>query len=325
MNLLSRYRRGILISLALGAVVFIGLSFYAEFDEVVHELKLFNWWLIPAVVALAFSNYVVRFVKFHYYVRVLDIQMSRTDSFVIFISGLVMSVTPGKFGEVLKSYLIKSVNGTPISKSAPIVLAERFTDFAALAIMSVLGVFYYEFGLLTYILSAVLIFGPILLVGSPRACHWLIELLAKLPLFGNVAPKMRVAYESIAVLLSMKNLLLTTVISIVSWFCEVMAFYLVCNGFMKTGIPLAGLTFVYSFSILIGAISMLPGGIGTTEASLTGFLLKAMGMARSVAVAATFIIRACTIWFAVLLGAVTLMAYQKRFDAVPQEVQEGQA
>jgi len=324
-EILRKYGRGILISLVFGAVVFIVLSFWSGFGEVFEELKQFNWWLVPLVVALAFANYLVRFVKFHYYVRVLDIDLSKKDSFAIFLSGLVMSVTPGKFGEVLKSVLIKAVNGTSISRSAPIVLAERFTDFVALALMSLLGVYYYNFGAKTYIISAILILGPMFLVSSKSASHGLIRVLGKLPGLSKASPKMLVAYESTASLLSMKNLFSMTIISILSWFCECFAFYLVCNGFSGSGVPLLGLTFVYSFSILVGAIMMLPGGIGATEASLTGLMVTAMGMVKSVAVAATFIVRACTIWFAVLIGAATLMAYQKKLSPkAVQEIAEGQ-
>lgn len=320
MDLLQKYSRGILLSLVFGAVVFIILSFWSGFGEVVEELKQFNWWLVPVVVALAFANYLVRFAKFHYYVRVLDIDLNKKDSFSIFLSGLVMSVTPGKFGEVLKSVLIKSVNGTPISRSAPIVLAERFTDFVALALMSLLGIYYYAFGVKTYFVSAALILCPMLLVSSKWASHGLIRILGRLPGLSKAAPKMLVAYESTASLLSVKNLFMMTLVSIVSWFCECVAFYLVCNGFSGTPVPILGLTFVYSFSILLGAIMMLPGGIGATEASLTGLMVTAMGMVRSTAVAATFIVRACTIWFAVLIGAMVLMSFQKRLN--PKAVEE---
>lgn len=62
------------------------------------------------------------------------------------MSGLVMSVTPGKMGELLKSYLVKQVNGTSISKTAPIVFAERATDFLSLTIMALIGAYYFNYG-----------------------------------------------------------------------------------------------------------------------------------------------------------------------------------
>mgnify|MGYP001587501305 FL=1 len=50
---------------------------------------------------------------------------------------------------------------------------------------------------------------------------------------------------------------------------------------------------------------MLPGGLGATEAIMIGFLAKS-GVAETEATAATLIIRACTLWFAVLVGGVSL-------------------
>ncbi|WP_230972282.1 lysylphosphatidylglycerol synthase domain-containing protein [Archaeoglobus neptunius] len=48
-------------------------------------------------------------------------------------------------------------------------------------------------------------------------------------------------------------------------------------------------------------LSMIPGGIGVAEASMTG-LLQYFGLAAEVAVASTLIIRFGTLWFGVFLG-----------------------
>ena len=55
---------------------------------------------------------------------------------------------------------------------------------------------------------------------------------------------------------------------------------------------------------------MLPGGLGATDASITG-LLVLLALPKSVAVASTLIIRAATLWFAVVVGIVAVMFYQK--------------
>jgi hypothetical protein len=39
-----------------------------------------------------------------------------------------MTISPGKLGEVLKSVFIRQVNGAPIARTAPAVVAERATD-----------------------------------------------------------------------------------------------------------------------------------------------------------------------------------------------------
>ena len=58
-----------------------------------------------------------------------------------------MSVTPGKLGEILKSYLLKEENGTEVSKSMPIVFAERLTDFISIVLLSIIGAFVFNYGI----------------------------------------------------------------------------------------------------------------------------------------------------------------------------------
>jgi uncharacterized protein (TIRG00374 family) len=59
--------------------------------------------------------------------------------------------------------------------------------------------------------------------------------------------------------------------------------------------------FVFAFSLLFGGVSLTPGGLGGFEASMI-FLLNELGIALDVAVAATLVIRATTLWFSVGLG-----------------------
>jgi len=62
---------------------------------------------------------------------------------------------------------------------------------------------------------------------------------------------------------------------------------------------------VYSISALAGAMSFMPGGLGSTEAVMVGLLLW-KGVPAPEAVAATVLIRLTTLWFAVVLGVVAL-------------------
>src|SRR5438309_188150 len=59
---------------------------------------------------------------------------------------MAMAMTPGKVGEVLKSYLLKQVRGTPIATSAPIVVAERLTDGIAMLFLSAAGLLLFDYG-----------------------------------------------------------------------------------------------------------------------------------------------------------------------------------
>jgi uncharacterized protein (TIRG00374 family) len=62
---------------------------------------------------------------------------------------------------------------------------------------------------------------------------------------------------------------------------------------------------IYAISVLIGALSFIPGGLGSTEAVM-GFLLVAAGASPGDAVASTIICRVSTLWFAVFIGLVCM-------------------
>jgi uncharacterized protein (TIRG00374 family) len=60
-------------------------------------------------------------------------------------------------------------------------------------------------------------------------------------------------------------------------------------------------------------VAMMPGGLGVTEAGMTGLLSRlGRGIDGAVAVGATFVTRLCTLWFAVLVGFVALLWLRRR-------------
>jgi glycosyltransferase 2 family protein len=71
-------------------------------------------------------------------------------------------------------------------------------------------------------------------------------------------------------------------------------------------------TFALSAGSLVGSASLLPGGIGAAEGTVAAVLDLVAGQPRDVAAAATLLIRACTLWFGVALGALSLVALARR-------------
>jgi hypothetical protein len=118
------FRKRLILSVIFGLIVFIALSLYADIGDVSQAFAGFEWRLIPAILTLTVLNYLLRFYKWDYYLKNIGIRIKARDSLAIFLSGLTMSVTPAKLGEVFKAYLLKRLNGTPVSRSVPVVLAD---------------------------------------------------------------------------------------------------------------------------------------------------------------------------------------------------------
>jgi uncharacterized protein (TIRG00374 family) len=291
---------------------------YGDYEKVVSSFKNFNWYLIPILLLLSLGNYVSRFFKWEYYLKIIDVKLHKLDSLSIFMSGLIMSITPGKMGELLKSYLVKQVNGTSISKTAPIVFAERATDFLSLTILALAGAYFYEYGKNIIIIIGLIILTGLIIISNKKLFYKIISIISNFSFISKHILKIRTAYESSSKLLSITPLLLMTLLSVVSWGFECFGYYLILTNF-EMEIDVLWAIFSYSFATIVGALSMLPGGLGVTEGSLTLMLVQ-KGLSEHNAFAATFIVRAVTLWFAVLVGAISVLFYQKRFGKIILEV-----
>jgi uncharacterized protein (TIRG00374 family) len=129
----------------------------------------------------------------------------------------------------------------------------------------------------------------------------------------RATPKLREAYATTATLLRPQALVFGVLLSVVSWFFECAAFWAVVRGFPGASVGIQAATFIYASMTVAGALSFLPGGLGVTEAGMLALLGElASGCTRSVAAAATFITRLCTLWFAVVVGIGALLLFARQ-------------
>ena len=301
------------MSVALGAAVFLAFSIYADFDNLLKAFREFNWLYFPLVIALTYGNFIIRFFKWEYYRKLLGINLKTKASFLIFMSTFVMSVTPGKMGELLKSYLVREENGTPVSKSAPIILAERLTDFISVVMLCIAGSFVFDYGQGLILGVGVFFLGCVALISSRKISIGIISQLEKIKAIHKISEKIREAYESIYTLVRIKPLIIAVIMSLFAWFLECLGLYVVLrvySSFTHIDVSVLSAVFIYGFSTIVGSIAMLPGGLGLTEASLTG-LMQFLKIPKDISVASTFIIRIATLWFSVIVGIISVYFYQR--------------
>ncbi len=317
----GRLRRRFLFSLAFGALVFIGFTIYADAGQLVQAFARFNWMWVPVILACSSMNYVFRFWKWDFYTRTLGIRPTTVQNLVIFFSSFMMAVTPGKFGEVLKSYMLKKLNGTSIRVSAPIVLVERLTDFIGLIMLIIAGAWVFGYGRIWVVGFAVFFAVVTGLLSWRRGSEAIIRLFRIVPLARRFVEHALTMYGSIYTLLRPRPLFIATALSVASWAFECLGFWIILDIFSMP-IHMLKSTFIYAFSTIFGAVTMLPGGLGATETSLTA-LTELAGVSRDVAVASTFIIRAATLWYAVIIGVVVTFFFQKHLHVDLMEMESG--
>lgn len=308
--------RKLLISAGFGIIVLAVLALIGDAPRVWTVLKTFPLSYLPAILLLTTWNYLLRFVKWHFYLKRLRIPAELPDSVGIFACGLAMAITPGKAGELLKSLLLRRQVGTPIATSAPVVLSERLTDGLAMVCLAATGVGLYHQAVRPLALLVAVSLIVVVLSQLPTVRHRLIPWLQNHRRLSRWADSIGRLYTSARTLLAPPILLLAVAIGLLSWSGECVAFYLVLKGLGLHGgwTLLNQAAFVLAISTLVGSASLLPGGLGTAETSSTALLIAVTHSSLSVAVAATLLIRLCTLWFGVTIGVMSLWIYRRRFS-----------
>lgn len=314
-----RLGRQVVIATLIGVLVVAGMSIYGDARSLLANLQRYDWTFFLYGLALATANYAVRWVRWEYYLARLDVRgVPKMESARIFTAGFVMSITPGKVGEVFKSLLLHESRGVSIARTAPIVVAERLTDLLALVVLAAIGSLALDEG------GWVAAGGGALVLGVWAVCAWrplgelCLRLAARLPVVSKLVPRLREAYDALRLLVAPAPFAVATAMSVVSWFLECVSLWLIARGFpLGDGqAPIGWLesTFAYSVPTIAGAVAMMPGGLGVTEAGMTGVLERLAGMGTTVATATTLLVRFATLWWAVLLGLGAL-AWHRRVMA----------
>jgi len=299
--------RRIIPGIILGFIVFLAVALIGDLRQVGDEVRNFNWLLFPLALSLTLFNYLLRGLKFHYYLRQIGAhEMALRESFRLFVAGFPLAMTPGKVGEVFKAVWIEQKTGIATARGVAVVVAERISDGLAVLLLSTIGVVAYPQYWPGFVLILTVLLGIIIVSQIRPLAYALLNLAARLPLVWRISGMLRHFYEGSFALFRPTATLIGVGLGIVSWLGEGIAFYVILLGL---GIPpswemLSIAVFTLSFSTVIGAASTLPGGLGAAEASIAGMLILLGGLQSGTAAAATLLIRFATLWFGVGLGLV---------------------
>ena len=311
--------RRLLMVTVLGVAVFAGLSLYGDVSNLTSNLRTYRWSTLGLATLLATGNYLLRFIRWEYYLRSIEIENrpSLSDSFLIFLSGFALSITPGKIGELFKSALLYQLHRTPVSRTAPIVVAERITDLTALVALAVIGSLTLDLGTAVASSGGMLV-AFMLACLFPKVGFAIIGLLRRLPFVHRMADTLEESYRSLITLTTPTSLVWMTALATAAWFLEVLSLQVIVAG-LGAELDVLAATFTYSVATVAGALAMMPGGLGITEAGMTALLMSFgnAGITPSIATAATILTRLSTLWWAVIVGFVALGIFRLRHPASP--------
>jgi uncharacterized protein (TIRG00374 family) len=327
----NRYFKRLIWILIFVVLLYTGFIVWSGVRENLVTLRDFQWHWMPAILGSVMINFIVRELKWDFFRRAAGIRVPRFGSFLVFFSGYSMAISPARAGELIKPFMYHEYFGQKMRRSVPLVFCERVSDLLGMILLAAITLTSYMiavsarlhssagyvgllYGFLLF--STVFMLFMIWFIRQKRFVYGLLLKLGRSERLGFICHRARKLYYSTYPLLTIRNLLISSLVAVFSWFWECVAILLIIRGVGAAEVTLAQATFVFCMSTIFGGfLFFLPGGIGGFEASCA-VMLQLLGVDKARAVSSIFITRFSTLFFAVALGflfiLITSAKYHKR-------------
>jgi uncharacterized protein (TIRG00374 family) len=309
LSLSPKLIRQFLIWLVVGIAVYGIAVIYADFDKIQASLAKMGWLGWCAVLALSTVNILVRFGRWQLYLHTLGHKVPALRSLQYFIAGFAFTSTPAKAGEALRSVYLKR-EGVSYPQSLGALFVERLTDLIAVILFALAAAYPFEDYRWLVALAGCLTLSMLPLVHSQFLRAQLTQLSDRMP-NTRIQAALRHLVEiltSSAALLRSGPLYGGMALSLIAALAVCLIMYIVLT-LLGAEISLTLAIGIYATGILVGALSFLPGGIGSAELVMIGLLILA-GVDKTTATAATLVCRIAALWYSIGLGIIAVIGLE---------------
>lgn len=283
---LQRLKR-LYLWLALSFIIYIAWTHSADFVAASEHISAFSVPQLALCLSIAVFSYTCRSLRWFGYMRLNESRISIMCHTIIYLSGFAFTASPGKVGELMRGTHLSEV-GVPFRYTFLAFVSERLLDVLVVLFLGtyfLVAYFNPAFGLLSATLLCLpFIAVPVLKLTLNVIRHnaWLESVNILIALWGS-----RVVPPSL-------------VLTLLAWSAQGIILFTVLQGFgveANAGMVIS----IYCLSLLIGAASLVPSGIGVTEVGMV-WLLTQVGVEVDIAIIASLITRMLTLWPAMLVG-----------------------
>lgn len=297
----ARHRRTILLSLLITAGAYLLVVFYTGHEKVTAAfttIGLTGWFFLFTCSLL---NYFLRYLRWQYYIRCAGWRLPHKTHFLYYLAGFALTTTPGKAGELIRSLLLRP-HGVPYPVSLACFFTERFLDVVVIGVLACLSMTAFQDyrGFVLFTTALLLLCLPLIRSQWPQRILHAIDRKLKNARLHHLINHSLALLASAQQFLSWRLIIFGTGLGFIAWAIQGLAFFYIVHS-LGFDIGITAAMGIYAISLLAGAVSFVPGGVGTTEVVM-GILIALLGADPVVAVAAPLISRLSTLWFAVVLG-----------------------
>ena len=295
-----------LIIIFVAVAIYSLFLFFSDFSIVYEKLQNFQITLLPLILLVVFSSWLVLFIRWMILLKKHQIQIPLKINFLIFFAGFTLAISPAKSGELIKSVLLKNKCGIAATKTIPIIFLERFYDIIGTTAVAIIGITFLglEFGIVLALVPIVILV-IFYLFYSKRSFDFTLKILNHIKPLQKFLSNIEESHEIIRHSSDVKTICSCSGLTIVFRIIEAIGILLILQALGINFIEFFNLLSMYSASVILGSISMSPGGLGVTEGSFAGLLtLYELELQTTLAIAV--IVRFFTMWFAIVVGFISL-------------------
>lgn len=268
--------------------------------------------LLPILISLSFLSYLIRYLRWYWLLSRAGNKTKVFSGYLAYLAGFAFTATPGKLGELLRIRYL-APQGVPPWRVIAAFVYERAFDLLAVLFLASLAIsqnnfFFFVLGFVV-ILLAVLIF-----VALNPAWLNMASVYMRFYRLNKLARVCRILRDGLAgcrIWVTLPDILVSIVLGVLAWSITSFSFVWLLSQ-LSVSIPVLSALSIYPLSMLAGAASMLPGGIGSTEATIV-VLLSLFDVPLATAALAAIGIRFSSMWFAVLCGFIALSTLEYLF------------
>ncbi len=299
----SLWRNLLTYGLIAGFAIWCVVGFHHDLSKISLAPLVAGWPAIVMAAALSLLNYALRVVRWQLYLSRLGHSLPWRFVSLTFMSGFAFTLSPGKLGEMVRARYYQPL-GIPVSGLMAGFFVERLLDLLAMILLAVAVLAElqaYRQALWVAVGLVVGLMATLALVPWPKVA----ESMAGHPRAGsrlfNVAQSAVAMLGSARLFLKPGILVMGLSLGLVAWGAEAIGLKLVGDVISTAPLSLSSAMGIYAIAIIVGALSFLPGGLGSTEAVMAS-LLYAHGYQLPEAILLTLVCRLLTLWLAVLIG-----------------------
>jgi uncharacterized protein (TIRG00374 family) len=272
-----------------------------------------SWEVILLALILSLLNYLLRIIRWRFYLSCLGHVLDFRFTAMTYSAGFAYTLSPGKVGEMVRARYYLPL-GVPLTDVAAAFFAERVLDLLAMTALASLvftashryeGAFLAAAGV---VVAALAVFTLMPWAAIARGFRPTDHHASRIR---SVLADLTGALTSTQTLLRPGVLIWGFIVGLIAWGFEGAGLGLLSTMYPRAGLSLTTAIGIYAIAVLIGGLSFLPGGLGSTEAVMTA-LLSANGLNVSEALLVTLACRLVTLWFAVAVGWVAVYALRPK-------------